>query len=106
MRMSYWCSDVCSSGRTVAQHAVAADPGVDHADVGPCRAQPGGELVGPAIVAVGGCAVPVGDRITDRHDRARLPVGSEARTSVGYRKRASVGVDLGGCRILKKKHTQ
>src|SRR3546814_11914074 len=37
---------------TVAQHAVAADPGVDHADVGPCRAQPGGELVGPAIVAV------------------------------------------------------
>ena len=52
----------------VAQHAIAADPVVDERQPR-SGGEPGREHVGPAIVAVGGGAVPVGDRIAECDDR-------------------------------------
>ena len=51
------------------QHAVAADPRVDHRHFLARGLQPFGEHVGPAAVGVLGRAVAVGDRVAQRHDR-------------------------------------
>src|SRR3546814_17993175 len=96
MRISDWSSDVCSSDllalRQVGAHAAAIDarpqhrPGEHQRAVG-LRIDPGG--FGPRaqlLAQAGDKAVPFGDR-----------------TSVGWGKRGSVRVDLGGRRIINKK---
>ena len=55
----------------VAQNPVAANPHVDHGDVGRrllCR-QPGRQQRGPTVIGVGGGEVPVRDGIAQGHDQ-------------------------------------
>jgi hypothetical protein len=58
--------------KPVEQQPVAADAGVEHAQIarGRIGLQPRHQHVGPALVAVGGDAIAVGDRIAEDRHRA------------------------------------
>src|SRR3546814_17257507 len=94
MRISDWSSDVCSSdlarghGHLVAQlHQSSSNAGMD-------RRRTRGCANGRPTIAPRGLGA----------DVASLFAGSGDRTSVVSGKSVSVRVDLGGRRIIKKKH--
>jgi hypothetical protein len=59
---------------------VAADPFVQDGDLGvSALLQAPGEGIGPAVVAVGGRAAAVGDRVAQDRDRLRVSKGIDAR---------------------------
>lgn len=100
-----------AGAQAVAQHAAAADAGVDHADRRAALAQARGQCVGPARVAVRRHAVAVGDRVAHDHQRAgrgrgpdldigqHIPVGDAAGVRPGGVHHAvALGEEAGGAR--------
>jgi hypothetical protein len=83
--------------QAVAQHAPAANAGVDHAQRLAVLTQACRQHVGPAVIAVGGHAIAVGDGIADRNDRA----GTARRLNfdVAQRIPARDLARLGPCRL-------
>src|SRR3546814_14312195 len=96
MRISDWSSDVCSSDLLIAR---AVEAGGTHAVYG-------GSVQSPAVARVATMAglmgVPVTIVIGATTAAKALPKHAD-RKSVVEGKSVSVRVDLGGCRIIKKK---
>src|SRR3546814_15813154 len=115
MRISDWSSDVCSSDlrgdlarRTCALHRQSlrkspGDGGILKQGLRPARIdEPGRDDVGADILLPElGCKLL--DQLFLRGTDTRID--RTDRTSVASGKRVSVRVELGGCRIIKKKKT-